>query len=133
MSKSPSRNKRPAAVRALDAAQIGGDAGFEHGIDRFAEIVAQQHVFGRNGGVGFELEQKMTVGALAGEQRLRGSFDMPIEIDLAHWRVRFARRDEFGGAVAGSDRAFDGGGQAGIRPIAGKQEIAPRGLGAGPL
>ncbi len=71
-------------MAALDAAQIGGDAGFERGIDRFGEIMPQQDVFGRNGGVGFELEQKMAVGALAGEQRLRCRIDMPVEIDCAH-------------------------------------------------
>ena len=58
--------QRPAAVGALDAAQIDGDLGFERGIDRLAEIVPQQHVFGRNGGVGLELEQPMAVRALAG-------------------------------------------------------------------
>ncbi len=63
--------QRPAAVRALDAAQIDGDLGFERGIDRLAQIVPQQHVFGRDGGVGLELEHPMAVGALAREQRLR--------------------------------------------------------------
>ena len=39
--------QRPAAVRALDAAQIDGDLGFERRIDRLAEIMPQQHIFGR--------------------------------------------------------------------------------------
>ena len=71
--------QRPAAVRALDAAQIDRDLGFERGIDRLAEIMPQQHIFGRNGGVGFELEHPMAVGALAGEQRLRRRFDVRFE------------------------------------------------------
>ena len=72
--------QRPAAMRALDAAQIDGDLGFERGIDRLAEIVPQQHVFGRDGGVGLELEQPMAVGALARQQRVRRRFDVPVEI-----------------------------------------------------
>ncbi len=44
-------------MRALDAAQIDADLGFERGIDRLAEIMTQQHIFGRNGGVGLQLEQ----------------------------------------------------------------------------
>ena len=58
--------QRPAAMGALDAAQIDGDFCFERGIDRLAEIVPQQHVFGRNGGVRFEFEQPMAVRSLAG-------------------------------------------------------------------
>ena len=57
--------QRPAAMRALDAAQIDGDLGFERGIDRLGEIVPQQHVFGRDGGVGLELEHPMAVRPLA--------------------------------------------------------------------
>ena len=128
--------QRPAAMRALDAAQIGGDLGFERGVDRLGEIMPQQHVFGRNGGVGLELEHPMAVGALAREQRLRRRIDMPVEIEFAHGRfIHAAMRqralgNEIGGAIAGADRAFDGGGQAGSGPIAGEHEIAPRGFGA---
>ena len=84
-------------MRALDAAQIGGDATFERRIDRFAEIVAQQHIFRRDGGVGLELEQKMAVGVLPREQRLRRGIDMGIEVEsliarhrtviAASWRI----------------------------------------------
>src|SRR6185437_11418579 len=42
-------------------------------------------------------------------------------------------RDQRGGAVAGADRAFDGGGQAGIGPVAGQRQIAPSRCGTGPL
>ena len=71
--------QRPAAVFALDAAQIDRDLGFERGINRLAEVMPQQHIFGRNGGVGFELEHPMAVGALAGEQRLRRFLDVRFE------------------------------------------------------
>ncbi len=57
--------QRPAAVRSLNAAQIGRDLGFKRGVDRFPERVSQQHVLGRNGGVGLKLEHPMTVVALA--------------------------------------------------------------------
>ena len=55
---------------ALDAAQIDRDLCFERGIDRLAEIVPQQHIFGRNSRVGLELEHPMAVGALQRQQRL---------------------------------------------------------------
>ncbi len=73
--------QRPAVVLALDAAQIIADAGFEHRVDRLAEVMPQQDIFGGNGGVGFKLEQPMAVGPLAGEQRLRRRVDMPVEIE----------------------------------------------------
>ena len=60
--------ERPAAVDALDAAQIGGDLGFQRGVDPLAEIVAQQHVFGRDGGVGLELEYPVAVPLLSIEE-----------------------------------------------------------------
>src|SRR6516165_10757458 len=69
-------------MRTLNAAQIGGDARFPRGIDRFAEIMAKQHILSRNGGVRFQRELKMAVGALAREQRVRRGIDMGIEIDI---------------------------------------------------
>ena len=63
--------ERPAMVEArLAAAQVGGDFGFHRGIDRLAEIMAQQDVFGGDGGVGFEFEDPVAVIALLGEQRI---------------------------------------------------------------
>ncbi|MEY9762805.1 hypothetical protein ABH988_003590 [Bradyrhizobium ottawaense] len=56
---------------ALNAAQVIGDLGFEHGIDRLGEIVAQQDVFGRNRAVGLELEHPMAVRLLEVEDALR--------------------------------------------------------------
>ena len=66
---------------ALDAAQIDGDLGFQLGVNGLAEIMAQQDIFGGNGGVGFKLEYPMAVGTLPVEQRLRRSCDRTVEID----------------------------------------------------
>ncbi len=64
--------QRPAAVLALDAAQIDGDLGFEGGIDRLAAEMPQQHVFGWDGGIGLELEHPVAVIALQAEQSAIG-------------------------------------------------------------
>ena len=80
--------QRPAAMGALDAAQIDGDFLFERGIDRLAQIVPQQHVFGRNRRVSFELEYPMAVGTLARKQCLRRA-SMPwvsVSSITAAWR-----------------------------------------------
>ena len=61
MSKLAVVEQRPAAMVALDAAQIDGDFGLELGVDRLAEIMAQQHIFGRDGRVGLELEHPVAV------------------------------------------------------------------------
>ena len=71
--------QRPAAMRALNAAQIGGNAGLQRGIDRFAEIMAQQHVFGRDRRVRFQLEHPMAVGLAIAEQRLGGRGDALVQ------------------------------------------------------
>ena len=94
----------------------------------------------------------MAVVVLAGEQRLARSRDIPVEIDLVGLRrmagevlicnslasfmanlsrsvlsrsVLARTADDGGGAIAGSDRTFDGRGQAGICPIAGEDKIPP--------
>ena len=68
--------QRPAAVIALDAAQIDRDFGFKRSIDRLAEIMPQQHVFGGNGRVGLEFEHPMAVGTLLRQKRLRAFLDV---------------------------------------------------------
>ena len=78
--------QRPAAVLALDAAQIDRDLSFQLGIDRLAEIMPQQHIFGRNGGVGLELEYPMPVRALLRQQRLRAFSDLLLERIDTHRR-----------------------------------------------
>ena len=79
--------QRPAAMRALDAAQIDGDLRFERGIDRLAEIVPQQHIFGRDGGIGLELEHPMPVGPLAREQSIGRRGDGAIERGSRRFRL----------------------------------------------
>ena len=63
--------QRPAAVAALDAAQIDRDFLFKLGINRLAEVMPQQHVFGGNGGVGLELEHPMAVRTLQRQNLVR--------------------------------------------------------------
>jgi hypothetical protein len=61
--------QRPAAMRALDTAQIDADLALQVGLDAVQEVF-QQDVFGRNGGVGLQFEDPMAVGLLAAEQRI---------------------------------------------------------------
>ena len=53
--------QRPAAMFALDATQIGGDLAFEFSIDLLAQMMAQQHVFGRDRRVGLQFEEPVAV------------------------------------------------------------------------
>jgi len=82
---------------ALHAAQIIGDLGFEHGIDGLAKIMAQQHVFGRNGAVGFQLEHPVPVGLPEVEQGSRRGVNAPLESGGIVWasfgtiRIHYAR------------------------------------------
>src|SRR5437667_5201652 len=60
--------ERPAAMRLPHASQIDGDLRLERMI-RLAEIMLQQHVFRRDRGIGFELEDPVTVPALLAYER----------------------------------------------------------------
>ena len=71
--------QRPAAMLALDAAQIDGDLALELEVVRLAEIVAQQDVFRRDRGVGFQFEDPVAVVALPARQRLRGAIDVVVQ------------------------------------------------------
>src|SRR5262249_25128345 len=77
----------PAAMRTLDAAQIGRDLGLKRRIGRQPEVMLEQHVLGRDGRVGFELEYPMAVPLLAGEQRRRRTFDRLVKTLQVHARV----------------------------------------------
>ena len=72
--------QRPAAVFALDAPQIDGDLCLQRHIDRLGEIVPQQHVLGRNSGVGLQLEHPMAIRPLQVEQRARGRLDAALQV-----------------------------------------------------
>ena len=144
-------HQRPAAMGALDAAQIVGDLGFEHRVDRLAEIVPQQNVFGRDGAVGLELEHPMAVGLLQSSSacvadamlaskasrlvasRNRMSLDcsdVDCVTDIArHGRFSgpFAGQNQIGGAVTGPDRSLDRCRQSRISPVAGEEQVFQRG------
>ena len=68
----------PAAVVALDAAQIDADLALQREVIGFAQVVTQEDVFGRNGRVGFEFEHPVPIGALALEQGLGGQIDRAV-------------------------------------------------------
>ena len=57
---------------ALDAPQINPDFSLQAGIYPI-EIVLQQHVFGRNGGIRLQLEHPMPVRTLARMERRAGA------------------------------------------------------------
>ena len=61
MSKAPSCTSGPAAMGALNPAQVIGDLAFQHGVDGLAEVVAKQHIFRRDGAVGFQFEHPVSV------------------------------------------------------------------------
>ena len=68
-------HERPAAMRALHPAQISGDLRLQPRVHGFAEIVAQQDVFRRNGTIGLEFEHPVAIGLLMVEQRARRGGD----------------------------------------------------------
>jgi hypothetical protein len=70
--------QRPAAMVALDAAQIGSDLGLQRGVDRLGQIVPQQNVFRRNGRVRLEFEYPMSVRPLQGKQRAGRRLDAAV-------------------------------------------------------
>ena len=76
--------ERPAAVGALDAAEIDGDQALQFEIRRLAAEMPQQHIFGRDRRVGLEFEAPMSVAVLTSEQRLRRQRYMTLQ--------RFGRR-----------------------------------------
>jgi hypothetical protein len=74
-------DQRPAAVRALQPAQIARNPRFERRI-ALAQEVLQRDVFGRDRRVGLELEHPVAVQALLREQLGGRSVDGAIEIRL---------------------------------------------------
>ena len=72
--------QRPAAMGGLDAPEIAGDLRFEREVRRLAEEMLQQDIFGRNRGIGLELEDPMAVLALERQDGLRRPADRAFEI-----------------------------------------------------
>ena len=62
----------PAAMLTLDRAQIDADLRLQGRVDAGQKML-QQHVFGRDGGVGLQLEQPVAVGVLAPRQGIAGA------------------------------------------------------------
>ena len=77
--------QRPAAMRALDRTQIARQRLLQPVID-LVEIVLQQNIFGRDGGIRLELEHPMPVRTLPLEQRRRGAVDSRRQRRLLLWR-----------------------------------------------
>ena len=125
--------QRPAAMVALDAAQIDADLALQLEVIRLAEIVAQQDVLGRDGRVGLQLEDPVAVVALLAQQRLRGAADVVARarrqaLDVGHRARRVASAEsECGRGLARAQRALDGRRQAGVGPVAGQEQVGPRG------
>jgi len=71
--------KRPAAMCALDAAQIGGNLCLKLRVDGLAEIVPEQHIFGWNRGIGFEFEDPVPIPALPVQQRFGRRVDVLVK------------------------------------------------------
>src|SRR5215467_611927 len=87
--------QRPAAMRALHAAQVDRDLALELGVDRLGEKVTHQDVFGRDGAVGLELEDPMTIRLLAVEQRLCRGLNVLFQSGIAavgHYRYDYVHR-----------------------------------------
>jgi hypothetical protein len=72
-------HQRPAAMGALHPPQVVGDLGLEHGIEGFAEIVPQQHIFRRDGRIRLQFEHPMSVSLTIAEQRPRRRRDARVE------------------------------------------------------
>ena len=75
--------QRPAAMRALDTAEIDADLRLDHRVARLAQIMFQQHEFGGNRRVGLEFEHPVTVALL--RPRQRGGGAVGAGIDGGEW------------------------------------------------
>ena len=89
--------QRPAAVLALDAAQVDADLALQLQVFRLAQVVVEQHVFGRDGGVGLQLEHPVPVRPLQPQQAIA-------------WRGprRPSRTSSVGGRVMGAASSMGG-------------------------
>src|SRR5262249_6149347 len=100
-------------VGELGAVEIGGDLFFDAEPVAFAEIVLEQHVFGRDGAVRLELEHPMAVRLLLRDERLGGARDRVIE------------RGGRGGGGAGGVGVGPGRGRVWLRPGRGRARQPP--------
>ena len=70
--------QRPAAMVALDRAQIVGKLALHHIVD-VAEIMVEQNVFGRDGGIRLQLVGPVPIGRLAVAERAGDILDGRVE------------------------------------------------------
>ena len=71
--------QRPAAVGALNPAQVIRDLGFQYGVDRLAEVMTKQHILGGNGGIGLQFEDPMPIRLSIAKQRARCRRDARLQ------------------------------------------------------
>ena len=69
-------HERPAAMGALNPTQVICDLGFKYAVYRLVQIVTKQHIFGRNGAIGLQLEYPMPISLAVIEQRPRCRVDI---------------------------------------------------------
>ncbi len=86
----PVVKQRPAAMRALDGAQVVADPALQLYVDPIEEML-QQHVLGRDGRVGFQLEHPMAIGALALQQRPAGARNGLVQAAELGSRIGFGQ------------------------------------------
>src|SRR3954463_7103470 len=72
----------PSAMRAADAPQIGANLPLQFEIGHLTEIMHEQNIFRRNGGVRFEFENPVAVRALEPKQRFGGPVNGGVNIRL---------------------------------------------------
>ncbi len=65
---------------ALDTAQIDADLALQLQVLWLAQIMLQQDEFGRDGGVGLQLEHEVPVGPLQVQQGPRGARDKRLDL-----------------------------------------------------
>ena len=95
--------ERPAAVLALDAAQVDADLALQLQVLGLAEVVLQQDELRRDGAVGLQLEHEVTVRPLRLQQGVQGAGD-----ELLHAVEGRRRLGGLGGGVVhdSSSNAF---------------------------
>ena len=120
---------------------------FKLGVDRLAEIMPSSMYSAGMVASASSSNTQWPSGAAASEQRIASPPRCAgrDRLSVGGWSARSSSAtlhrswssecpsaigDQVGGAIAGSDRTFDGRGQAGICPIASEDEIAPRSGGA---
>jgi hypothetical protein len=72
-------HQRPAAMGALNPAQVVGDLALKLSIDGLAEVMAKQHILRGDGAIGLQFEHQMSVRLPVAEQTLRRRGDARLQ------------------------------------------------------